>query len=205
MRPRSQDRAFTVVEVMAALAVLGLGAAGVIAMQKATLLANTNARNLVIANGIGQAWMERTRVDALAWNEPGNVPDLAQTQWLNNVSTSNGQWVALALSPPGGSTTEPAGSQFADVMGADIYTGDPSAPGFCTFARFTRFKSVKDTTTSSELYSMIRVEVRVIWDKSGRALDPKTDCPSQLPADYQAGRYGSVYLVSAVLENPSPI
>jgi type IV pilus assembly protein PilV len=203
MRLCSKGRAFTVVEVMAALAVLGLGAAGVIAMQKATLIANTNARNLVIANGIAQGWMERMRVDALAWNEPGGIPDLAQTQWLNNATTSSPPWVALTLSLPGGGTTEPAGSQYADVMGADIYTGDTSAPGFCTFARFTRFATSQDPSVTPlwSYYRLIRVEIRTIWDKSGRALDPKTDCNQTLPIDYTAGRFGQVYLVSTVLEN----
>jgi prepilin-type N-terminal cleavage/methylation domain-containing protein len=207
LRKRSRARGFTVVEVMTALAVLGLGAAGVIAMQKATLIANTNARNLVTANGIAQAWMERMRVDALAWTEQGGIPNLTSTEWLTSVTASNQVWIALTQSLPGTGTTEPAGSQYADVMGADIFPSDTSAPGYCTMIRLTRFATSNSPATTPlwSYYRMIRVEIRVFWDKSGRALSGTTACPQQLPSDYQLGRFGSVYLVSAVLENNSPI
>ncbi len=64
--------------------------------------------------------------------------------------------------------------------------------------RLTRFS---DNPTFSDLSRMIRVEVRVYWDKTGRALD----CTAALPTTYELGRYGFVYLISAVLENNSPI
>jgi hypothetical protein len=186
---------YTVVEVIMAIAVLMLGALGVIAMQRATLIANVSARNLVTATDVAQSWMERMRVDALAWNEPGGVPDLTNdTMWLKLASPPAG-WLApqsnnLAL--------QPTGAPQADVMGADVFTGDPSLPAFCPQVRLTRFS---DNPTFSDLYRMIRVEVRVYWDKTGRPLD----CTAALPTTYELGRYGFVYLISAVLENNSPI
>ena len=46
-----------------------------------------------------------------------------------------------------------------------------------------------------------RAEVRVVWDRQGQ----KLNCAA-LPAgwDTDVGRYGSVYLVSAVTMNPAP-
>jgi len=207
---RRERRGYTVVEVMMALAVLSLGAGGVIAMQKATLIANTNARNLVTANGVAQAWMERMRVDALSWNEPAGVPDLSSdTEWLKNATGTQPVgtgWFSPAVSAI--ATSQPAGAPQADVMGADIFSGDPSAPAFCPQVRLTQLSSspcqlatATPTPPLCSYHRMIRVEVRVYWDKSGRAID----CTAALPADYNLGRYGFVYLVSAVLENNSPI
>ncbi len=199
-------RGYTVVEVIIALAVLGLGAAGVIAMQKATLIANTNARNLVAANAVAQSWMERMRLDALSWNEPGGAPDLtSDTEWLKSTATApqvpGSGWFSPVQSAV--LTAQPAGAPQADVMGADVFVGDPSAPAFCPQVRLTKLATSPLSNVSPlwSYYRMIRVEVRVYWDKSGRQLD----CTAPLPTDYQLGRYGFVYLVSAVLENNSPI
>lgn len=199
-------RGYTVIEVMMALAVLTLGASGVIAMQKATLISNTNARNLATANAIGQAWIERLRADALSWNEAGGSQDLPSTAWLNGAvnaaPTSGGGWVMpTMMTPP---TPQPAGSPLADVMGADLYTSiaDPAAlvPAFCTQIRLTRFAN---STTSSlvNFYKVIRVEVRVIWNRHGQ---PVVCTALPVAFDSDVGRWGITYLVSAVMENASP-
>lgn len=201
---RASKRGYTVVEVMMALAVLTLGAAGVIAMQKATIVANVNARNLATANAIAQSWMERMRVDAQAWNEQGGSPDIANTQWLNlavNAPPTNGSgWFTPNVVNV--NTTFPAGSPVADVMGADLYAGDTTAlvPAFCTQVRLTRFAN-SQSSQIAQFYRAIRVEVRVVWARGGVQLD----CPT-LPVTWETdvGLYGSVYLVSAVTENPAP-
>ncbi len=195
-RGRPQNpRGYTVVEVMMALAVLTLGAAGVIALQKVTLIGNNYPRNLTTANVIAQGWMERMRVDALSWNEPAGLPDIGETKWLTKV-TSTTDWFSPDLTTAG---TSPIGSPQADITGADVYGGDGSATAYCAQVRLTRFST---DPTLWALSRMIRVEVRVYWDKSGRQISCD---PGALPTDYQLGRYGFVYLVSAVLENNSPI
>jgi prepilin-type N-terminal cleavage/methylation domain-containing protein len=197
--PGRRARGFSVVEVMMALAVLTLGAGGVITMQKATLFSNTRARDLVTANGIAQTWMERMRTDALAWTNPSGVPNLTSaTLWLRNAAGAQpigSGWVTPATSV---TTGYPSGVPVADVMGADIFSGDPSAPGFCTQVRLTQFSTNPNLWALSR---MIRIEVRVYWDQTGRTIN----CAAALPTDYQLSRYGFVYLVSSVLENNSPI
>lgn len=205
-------RGYTVIEVIMALAVLTLGAAGVIAMQKATLISNTQARNLATANTLAQGWVERLRVDSLAWTDtgyPGIPSNLPSTKWLNNVGVG---WFSPAATI---ATVSPTGTSPADIMGADIYGADLGNvnPAFCSQARLTRFTQNPSTCATSTvalgagdsnlctLYRMIRVEVRVYWDKSGNVLD----CTTALPADYTLNRYGFVYLVSAILENNAPI
>jgi prepilin-type N-terminal cleavage/methylation domain-containing protein len=198
-------RGYTIIEVIMALAVLTLGSAGVIAMQKAALISNTQARNLATANTLAQGWLERMRVDALAWSKPAGVPNLPSTKWLKNVGSG---WFAP---DPSVASVSPIGASAADIMGADVYGSDGSAPAFCSQARLSRFTQSPTACVGTALaagdpnlctlYRMIRVEIRVYWDKSGRQLD----CTQALPSDYNLNRYGFVYVVSAVLENNSPI
>jgi len=188
-----------------ALAVLTLGASGVIAIQKATLVANTNARNLATATAVAQSWIERLRTDAQSWNEQGNVPDISQTAWLTSSSSSppssGGGWFTPNLVNYLGSF--PAGAAEADVMGADlIRAADKTSFGtaFCTQIRLTRFSNTK-TGGLASFYPTIRIEARVAWDRLGGQLD----CAA-MPAGWETniGRYGSVYLVSAAMENAAP-
>ena len=171
---------YTIVEIMMALAVLALGGSGVIAMQKATILANNDARNVATATTIAQSWMERMRADALTWNEPGGQPDLGDTQWLQlakNGAPVDSDWFQPAqVVPP---NPFPGGSPAADIMGADRYAGDPMLPAFCTQVRLARFSNSKVAPLAS-YYGMIRVEVRVYWDRSGQS----TDCTAAPPAGF---------------------
>ena len=192
-RSLTASRGYTVMEVMMAMAILGVGASGVMAMQKATLLANTSAKNLATANFIAESWMERLRVDALQWNEPANLPtDIGDTAWLKT-ATSNPLWqIPTTVLPVGGSA--------ADVLGSDTFATDPvpvAASAFCTQLRLTQF----DPNTLPGYRKLIRVEVRVVWARSGRALD----CTTLNPADAALRTdYGAVYLTSAVQQNTAP-
>lgn len=190
-------RGYTVVEVMMSLAVLGVGASGVIAMQKATLIGNTNARNIAAANAVAQSWVERLRTEALQWNAPGGTDDLAtDTQWLKlwAAHPQATDWFNPAQILLKG--TSPSGSPVADVLGGDLYQNDPGQPAFCTKMRLMRLLMYPDpkiqvpTTTRT-----IRAEVRVYWERSGQPVN----C-SSVP-DPETGdntRYGFVSLVAAV-------
>ena len=189
------SRGYTVMEVMMSLAILGVGASGVMAVQKATLLANTNAKNLATANFIAESWMERLRVDALQWNDPAGVPDLGtDTAWLR-FATASPLWII----PPTMGVPLVGGSD-ADVTGSDTFLTDPApiaASAFCTQLRLTLFAPNLLPTYRK----LIRAEVRVIWARSGHALD----CTTLNPADATLRNdYGAVYLTSAVHQSTSP-
>ncbi len=185
-----------------ALAVLTLGAVTVVTMQKATLMANTNARNLAAASDLAQSWMERLRVDALAWNDPATVPDItSDTAWLRNSAAPANPgatgWFTPAVTLAGSSNVYPAGAPMADIMAADLNANDPAAPAFCVQVRLTQYGL---NTSLWALSRLVRAEVRVFWDKTGNAINCTISNPGDLPTNY-----GSVYLVSGVLENNSPI
>ncbi|WP_433935085.1 prepilin-type N-terminal cleavage/methylation domain-containing protein [Sorangium cellulosum] len=190
---RPSSRGYTLIEVMAALGVLSIGATGVLALQKATLISNTNARNIAIANNIATTWAERLRVDALQWNDPGGVPDRdSDTDWLSLMTTA-------PFPAKVGPTLIPAlGAPNADVFGTDIYAGDPSQPAFCTHVRFSQFT---DATTGARRWgTLIRAEIRVIWERNGNPIDCTV---APVVVDAEPERFGAVYVTTAVRRNTS--
>jgi prepilin-type N-terminal cleavage/methylation domain-containing protein len=182
---KRRNRGYTMFEVMMALAVLTVGAAGVIALQKTTQIANTNARNLATANAIALSWAERLQMDAAQWNNPNGAPDLGDTRWLNMVTVNAGVW----FSP---TPVAPTASNRADVLGADLFPGDNAPAGFCTHVRL------------SNLYpGLLRAEIRTVWIRSGRAIDCSVQ-PNTIDADQTLPKpigYGAVYITTAILNN----
>ncbi len=178
------SRGYTLMEVMAALAVLTVGASGVIAMQKTTQLANQSARNLATASAVAETWVERLRADALMWNNPGGVPDITDTTWVKQVTTG-----PAFFSP---AVSLGTASNAADIHGADIFPGDTTPAAFCTHISLT------------QLYpGTVVATVRTIWIRSGRAVDC-TLPPTSFDLDQTLPRplgYGSVYLTTAVTNN----
>src|SRR5262245_52814261 len=169
------------VEVMSALAVLTVGAAGVIAMQKTTQIANNNARMLATANSIASTWIERLRTEAVTWNDASNPAELAQANWLKDLATSNGNFISPTQIPG-------IGSNVADINGADLFKGDPETAAFCThIAMFQLYPGA------------IGLSVRTVWVRHGGAIDGTkalgADCsepPARVDTDTTIG-YGAVY------------
>ena len=61
VRVRASTRAYTAVEVMLSIVVLGVGAAGVMSMQQASIQGNADAHMLDVGNSIARTWLERLR------------------------------------------------------------------------------------------------------------------------------------------------
>ncbi len=139
-RSRRAKLGYTVIEIMMALAVLSIGATGVIAMQKATLVGNVRARTLATGNAVASAWIERLRVDGLRWKMLNGLSTLSNTRWLN----TTGVWFL-----PASVTAEDISAQ-ADVLGRDTETDAEAA--YCTHLRLTRLTE-----------NTMRAEVRVYW------------------------------------------
>jgi len=179
---RSRARGYTMIEVMMALAVLAIGASGVMAMQRVTLIANSNARNVSMANQIASTWAERLRADAVQWNNPTTGPDLADTRWLKEVTILPSQWFA----PTG---TAPNGTAWANINGDDLYGVTRAA--YCTHIRLT------------QLYpTLIRAEIRVFWARNESAIDCSEANPSAVDSSYD--KYGFVYVTTGILNNVIP-
>lgn len=183
-----QFRGYTLIEVAVALAVLGVGAAGVIAIQKATGLGSVNARNVTTANRIASKWLERLQNDALSWN---TITGYGSSAWLKEASLPAALWKIPTELPN-------FGAPDADVLGADIYPGDPSTPAFCTHLRLTALPGSLENPAGGQAppyVPAIRAEVRVFWSKKGQpvncALDPSTITQTR-------ELYGFIHQVAAI-------
>ena len=197
---------YTVVEVMMAMAVLSIGATGVIAMQKTALLGNLRARNLATASAIASAWIERLRIDGIRWTiDDAGINTIGNTAYLSivqddfpQVNNPEGQWFVPAANPDAAL----AGVQpTEDVRGMD--TGVATEQGFCTNLRITQV-----------LPNMIRAEVRVFWLRNQGGGSQQTGtlggqplCSNdqgylnQLSSAAAQERYHFVYLSSTILRN----
>jgi prepilin-type N-terminal cleavage/methylation domain-containing protein len=167
---------YTLMEVMVSMAVLAVGASGVIALQKVTGVGNTNTRNLAAANRIAAKWAERLSFDSLQWDP---ALGFSNTYWLKTAAAP-GQWAVPA-------EVSSYASPDADVLGADLFPGDPAQPAFCTHIRLTPLPGFQQT---------IRAEVRVFWDKAGNPVScgVAPDVVSASP-----DRYASVHTLVGVI------
>jgi prepilin-type N-terminal cleavage/methylation domain-containing protein len=191
---------YTVLEVMIALAVLAIGAAGIVAMQKGTLLGNTNARNLATANAIAATWAERLRADGLQWTEVAGQNTILTTKWLKDagnhfptITSPEGTWIRPA-GDAGATDGDNGVSYQANVQGLD--TTVEGAAAFCTNIRLVQL-----------LPTLIRAEIRVFWLRTqGKGNVVANEfCPAgSLDTIGKArDRYHFVYLTTAILRNDS--
>ncbi len=189
-----------------ALAVLSAGATGIIAMQKATLIGNTRARNLNTATTIAGTWLDRLKLDALGWKKLATGGDsIATTRWINvvgqdfpNVSGNEGVWILPTVDAIAGFSPN------ADVRGYDIT--DPAKFGDTSYCTHLRIRQL--------MPNVIRAEVRTFWlrmhgtdvsNKFAGTLNGEPLCstnPGYISAiGAETSRYHFVYMSAAVMVN----
>jgi len=146
---------YTMVEVMMALAILAVGATGVVAMQKATLIGNTRARDLATASRVASAWIDRLKIDSLGWRKTSSGgTTVSSTRWLKAIGEDYPQiggnenvWTRPAID------TTLGYSPGSDVRGHDITDATKlKDAAFCTNIRLVQL-----------LPNMVRADVRVFW------------------------------------------
>lgn len=173
-RLRARRAGYTLIEVMMALAILGIGATGLAAIQKTTIIGNTSARSLVTANAVASTWVERLRTDALTWSTGA----LSDTLWLKQATPGVTAWQVPAI-------VAGRGSPSADITGTDLYGAVAGeAAGYCTHLRLT------------QLYpTMVRAEIRVFWDRQGGTVPCAANQVAAAPTN---ARYGFVFLTTSI-------
>lgn len=150
---RGRSRGYTVVELMAALAIFATGVTGVIAMQRATAGANHLARSVALATGIADAWLGELAADATLWQS-----SVGTTTWLATLANPgvNGSWQR-----PAWSATRNMGAEF-DPVGAPV----ASEGDFCVHTRLT-WLYLDGNGGGIRGNGAIRTEVRVFWPRAG--------------------------------------
>lgn len=224
MHNRLLSRGYTMIEVLVSLTLLAIGAAGVIAMQKAAVQGHQEARQMDMANAIAREWMERLRRDAMLWTPATGQqgitppPNIAQAPTLKILNPPI-WYLPTARIVPQGSQTDVESPGF-DVLGRDIPTADlawaaqgtTNAAGVFT----TNTQSVLTYCTNVRItpltvdQTLLRAEVRVFWPRDLFAtLDPSV-CTVDPPAGWEADpvtatqKYHFLYLTSAIRQNIAP-
>ncbi len=150
---------FTLVEVMMAIAVLTVGALGILSLQRAAINGNSNARQMTTATTVTRSWIERVRRDALGWQNNA-MSGVRTTEYL--VSLPEGPGTSGWVTPPVSALT--GASPASDWYGNEVAT---IADGrFCTNLQLT-------WVVPGEL---VRVDVRTWWPKRGAFDDRFAGC-----------------------------
>ena len=144
----SRTQGFTLIEVMMAMAVLVVGALGILSMQQAATRGNMSARQLSTASYANQVWLERVRRDALLWNGR-NHTDVVPTTYLAGLAAGDVPFFTPGIGPLGNE------SAAFDYFGNEV----PLAQGvYCTHIALN-WISVDGT--------LARVTARTWWHRRG--------------------------------------
>jgi prepilin-type N-terminal cleavage/methylation domain-containing protein len=198
LRRRAQ-RGYTIVELVMSLAVLAIGASGVIAMQKVAVASNRHAKDLSLASRIAEGWADQLAMDGSMWTiTSAGVPTLPNTVWLKlaNPGTTV-DWFVPDYS---------AVRNFGPAFGALGTPLDPSVNGsltrFCTHLRFAYLHN------STKGAGVIRAQVRVFWPAENSAVSLPTAGRGNLCAidgptfASNIGAFHVIYLTTSIAEAP---
>lgn len=195
-RTTRRSRGYTAIEVMLSMAILAIGAAGVISMQRGAIQGNVDARRLDMANSIAREWVERLRRDSMMWTLP-NQANLANNNIAQAVLLANidGQW-HLPSQRIGNTAVDgtPVNSPGFDILGFDqTALATNTNVMFCVNTRMTVLVPG----------SLIRAEVKVFYPR-GLDVTPATGFCAADPATDDTTLYHYVYAVSAIRKNMAP-
>lgn len=161
---RAGRRGYTIVELMMALVIFGIGVIGLFALQKATSSANRHSKNLAIATHVAQTWLDQLAIDSTRWTQ---LAPVTSTTWLGSVlGATNGVWTM-----PAQADLLRVGPGF-DALGAFVDLSSEDAANrvvFCAHVRLTRLFN----TPGNEL---VRTEVRVFWPRQDRSYGEDPYC-----------------------------
>jgi hypothetical protein len=158
---RSTARAYSAVEVMMAMGLLGLGAVGVVASMKTVMVGSVGVRDFDTATNLAQTWLERVRADATAW--------IATTTFGNALLLARGSdGNAFLPSMAYGSVSVQAG---ADLRGSDLVATDANTK-FCSAVRLRCLAGGAPTA----LCVSVVATVAVFWPRGGSTAAPSPFC-----------------------------
>jgi hypothetical protein len=208
-RARARSIGYTVVEVLSAMTLFAIGAAGVISMQKVTIQGGSDARRFDVATNIANEWLFRFQRDSMFWtlpnaSKPTETNLLTATRWLKDVSTvANNLWYSPTIPSSG---NEGGLSPAFDIFGHDMPTASTTIEHmFCTQYRLQWIADpgAAVPNVNMKLGALIRVEVRVFWSRLDK--QPIGNCASLPlpPNDATAPNYYHfVYATTAIRQNP---
>lgn len=177
---RRRSGGYTAVEVLVAMTLFAIGAAGVIGMMKVTIQGGQDARRMDIASHIAHTWIDRLHRDATYWNLPNRdnpgIHNLDQTRWLHQVGSAAcnpPNWCFPAFSPADATQAQGSGYAF-DYLGRDRWTGSGDHE-YCVQLRFEWIYPLGNPPALNQ-DAVMRAEVRVFYTRLDAS--PVGDCAS---------------------------
>lgn len=192
------NKGFTLLEVMAALVVMTIGATGLFGLQGFIARSNLHAKRMTLATEILETWVERLKADGLYWTAPSapatpNV-NLVNTRYLRAIENNAGAWLTA------GADDNLGHSPAFDLSGSDT-PANGAVVAYCVGYRLSWVVPGES----------IRADVRVFW--------PRDNTPANFTAIFpgcvgnqdsislggaQAGNYHLVYTSTVLRWNPLP-
>jgi|GEM_PF-581866 type II secretory pathway pseudopilin PulG len=158
--PARRERGFTALEVLISMAIMFMGAAAVMTMQKTSIQANLDARKADVAGSIARTWVERIRHESVRWTQPTSTNPTSNLSGVPGLASHiGGGWFRptqdmIASQTPAGSVETM--SYGFDILGRDLAAADiPTNAAFCVEVQLTEL-------LPNYAY---RVDVRVVWPR----------------------------------------
>ncbi|NUP05091.1 MAG: prepilin-type N-terminal cleavage/methylation domain-containing protein [Polyangiaceae bacterium] len=200
-------RGYTMVEVMMGLAILAVGSAAIVALQRFAVMGTMTSRHVTNATNIGVTVLESVSLESNRWvnNSSGGSLTAANMAWLGPALAAPNTWVA------------PAQHGFRlDGAAVDATTANPADQvAYCTHVRAIFLGNV-NAVGPLDAADAARIEVRTYYAKTGRTIAP--ECRNLSGADVTSlfqntdqnvlslnrnrSEYGVVYLSTIVRRNP---
>lgn len=212
---RARSAGYTAVEVLIALTLFAVGTAGVLSLQRASIVGSADARRSDVAAAVGSEWLERLRQDSLAWN----LPNAANPGAPSNHSTAT-RYLSVVVDGPTGTSdagaaspwitpnvpgtaadNERLGSPAYDVVGRPLIASDVGEFGIYCMQYRLQWVSYDDSGPLV-IGGMMRAEVRVLYLASGdRLLCTAIVGDPAVPAGFPVG-YKSINMTTTLRQNP---
>jgi prepilin-type N-terminal cleavage/methylation domain-containing protein len=203
---RALRRGYTMVEVMMGLAILAVGAAGIVSLQRFAVMGTMTSRHVTSATNVASSTIELMALEAGRWTNNGSSITPANMPWLGTALGAPNTWV--------GADTLRAfrmdGSPFPSA--AALLNGDQVA--YCAHVRAVYLGNAA-AAGALDSADAARVEVRVFYSKTGRSVAPEcrdwsglmvtnlfnNTNQTALGISRSRSEYGVVYLTTVIRRN----
>lgn len=199
-------RGYTAVEILIAMTVFAIGAAGVIGMMKVTVQGGADARRRDIATNIAHQWTGRLQRDAMLWTLPNAVNPTSNlatnTRWLKDIANGGCTGANYCMPTIPSAPAQAGASPAFDVVGRDMPTfAAGSEHFFCVQYRLNWIADPANSqcsTTEPCRTALMRGEVRVFWKRGEYGYIP--DCQGVDPT-INPNEWHFVYATTGIREN----